>query len=69
MSKRQYATGSQNVFKALGVPNAEEHLVLEGGLVADGQHAADAEREFGVHHSSSTSESVGTRNLGAYHNE
>ena len=27
MSKRQAATGSRNVFKDIGVPNAEEHLV------------------------------------------
>jgi len=27
MSKRGYETGSRNVFKDLGVPNAEEHLV------------------------------------------
>ena len=27
MSKRPYASGSRNVFKDLGVPNAEEHLV------------------------------------------
>jgi predicted XRE-type DNA-binding protein len=27
MSKRQYATGRRKVFKDLGVPNAEEHLV------------------------------------------
>ena len=49
MSKRQ-ATGSQNVFKALGVPYATEHLGLEGGLVGEGQPAADVGREFGVHH-------------------
>lgn len=27
MSKRGYQVGSRNVFKGLGVPNAEEHLV------------------------------------------
>ena len=27
MSKRGYETGSQNVFKDIGVPHAEEHLV------------------------------------------
>ena len=27
MSKRGYETGSRNVFKDLGVPNAEAHLV------------------------------------------
>jgi predicted XRE-type DNA-binding protein len=27
MSKKQYVSGSRNVFKDLGVPNAEEHLV------------------------------------------
>ena len=27
MSKKGYETGSQNVFKDLGVPNADEHLV------------------------------------------
>lgn len=27
MSKRAYETGSRNVFKDLGVPNADEHLV------------------------------------------
>jgi predicted XRE-type DNA-binding protein len=27
MSKKGYETGSRNVFKDLGVPNAEEHLV------------------------------------------
>ncbi|HKN20906.1 MAG TPA: helix-turn-helix transcriptional regulator [Terracidiphilus sp.] len=27
MNKRQTATGSRNVFKDVGVPNAEEHLV------------------------------------------
>lgn len=27
MSKKQYETGSRNVFKDLDVPNAEEHLV------------------------------------------
>ena len=27
MTKRQYAAAGQNVFKDLGVPNAEEHLV------------------------------------------
>ena len=27
MSKRGYETGSSNVFKDIGVPNAEEHLV------------------------------------------
>jgi predicted XRE-type DNA-binding protein len=33
MSKRQSETGSRNVFKDIGVPNAEEHLV-EGQLVS-----------------------------------
>ena len=27
MSKHGYETGSRNVFKDLGVPNAEEHFV------------------------------------------
>ena len=27
MSKNQYEIGSRNVFKDLGLPNAEEHLV------------------------------------------
>ena len=27
MSKKGYETGSRNVFKDLGIPNAEEHLV------------------------------------------
>jgi predicted XRE-type DNA-binding protein len=27
MSKKGYETGSQNVFKDIGVPNAEEHLI------------------------------------------
>jgi predicted XRE-type DNA-binding protein len=27
MSKKSYETGSRNVFKDLGVPNAEEHFV------------------------------------------
>lgn len=27
MTKKGYATGSRNVFKDIGVPNAEEHLV------------------------------------------
>ena len=27
MRKRKYETGSRNVFKDLGVPNADEHLV------------------------------------------
>jgi predicted XRE-type DNA-binding protein len=27
MSKKQYEIGSRNVFKDLGLPNAEEHLV------------------------------------------
>ena len=27
MSKKRYETGSRNVFKDLGMPNAEEHLV------------------------------------------
>lgn len=27
MSKKRYETGSRNVFKDIGVPNAEEHLV------------------------------------------
>jgi predicted XRE-type DNA-binding protein len=27
MSKKGYETGSQNVFKDIGVPNAEEHFV------------------------------------------
>jgi predicted XRE-type DNA-binding protein len=27
MSKKRYETGSRNVFKDLGLPNAEEHLV------------------------------------------
>jgi len=27
MSKKGYETGSRNVFKDIGVPNAEEHLV------------------------------------------
>ena len=27
MSKKKYETGSMNVFKDLGLPNAEEHLV------------------------------------------
>ncbi len=27
MSKKEYETGSRNVFKDIGVPNAEEHLV------------------------------------------
>ena len=33
MTKRQSATGSRNVFKDIGVPNAEEHLV-KGQLVS-----------------------------------
>jgi predicted XRE-type DNA-binding protein len=27
MTKKRYETGSRNVFKDIGVPNAEEHLV------------------------------------------
>jgi predicted XRE-type DNA-binding protein len=27
MSKRPYASGSRHVFKALGIPNVQEHLV------------------------------------------
>jgi predicted XRE-type DNA-binding protein len=27
MSKKGYAVGSRNVFKDLGIPNAEEHLI------------------------------------------
>ena len=27
MSKKNYETGGRNVFKDIGVPNAEEHLV------------------------------------------
>ncbi len=27
MSRKKYETGSRNVFKDIGVPNAEEHLV------------------------------------------
>jgi predicted XRE-type DNA-binding protein len=27
MSKKRYATGNRNVFKDLGLPNAEEHFV------------------------------------------
>ena len=27
MSKKGYETGSRNVFKDIGVPNADEHLV------------------------------------------
>lgn len=33
MTKRQSATGSRNVFKDIGVTNAEEHLV-KGQLVS-----------------------------------
>ena len=29
MSKKRYEVGSGNVFKDLGIPNAEEHLVGE----------------------------------------
>jgi len=53
--KKGYETGSRNVFKDIGVPNAEEHLVkaqlvfkIDTILKARGLKQVEAARLFGV---------------------
>ena len=55
MSNKGYETGSRNVFKDIGVPNAEEHLVkaqlvfkIDAIMKARGMKQVDAARLFGV---------------------
>lgn len=55
MSNKGYETGSRNVFKDIGVPNAEEHLVkaqlvfkIDTIMKARGMKQADAANLFGV---------------------
>ncbi len=55
MSKKRYETGSRNVFKDLGVPHAEEHLVkaqlvfkIDGLMKERGLKQIDAADLFGV---------------------
>ena len=55
MSKQGYETGSRNVFRDIGVPNAEEHLVkaqlvfkIETILKERGLKQADAAEILGV---------------------
>ena len=55
MSKKTYETGSRNVFKDIGVPNAEEHLVkaqlvykIDTLLKERGLKQAEAADLFGV---------------------
>ena len=54
-NKKQNGTGSRNVFKDIGVPNAEEHLVkaqlvfkIDAILKARGLKQVDAAELFGV---------------------
>ena len=55
MTRRRYETGSRNVFKDLGVPNAEEHLIkaqlvykIDALLKGRGLKQAEAAALFGV---------------------
>ncbi|MGA2114221.1 MAG: helix-turn-helix transcriptional regulator [Bryobacteraceae bacterium] len=55
MSHKGYETGSQNVFKDIGVPNAEEHLVkaqlvfkIDAIMKERGMKQVDAAKLFGV---------------------
>lgn len=55
MSKKGYETGSRNVFKDLGVPNAEEHLVkaqlvfkIDGIMKERGLKQVEAADLFGI---------------------
>src|ERR1700724_2901578 len=55
MSKKGYETGSRNVFKDIGVPNAEEHLVkaqlvskIDTIMRKRGMKQIDAAELFGV---------------------
>src|ERR1700719_3882856 len=55
MSKKRYENGSRNVFKDLGVPNAEEHLVkaqlvfkIDSLMKERGLKQIDAADLFGV---------------------
>ena len=55
MSKKEYETGSRNVFKDIGVPNAEEHLIkaqlvfkIDALLKARGLKQVEAAKLFGV---------------------
>jgi predicted XRE-type DNA-binding protein len=55
VSNKGYETGSRNVFKDIGVPNAEEHLVkaqlvfkIDTIMKARGMKQADAANLFGV---------------------
>ena len=55
MRKRRYEAGSGNVFKDIGVPNAEEHLVkaqlvykIDGLMKSQGLKQVDAARLLGV---------------------
>lgn len=55
MSNKGYETGSRNVFKDIGVPNAEEHLVraqlvfkIDTIMKKRGMKQVDAARLFGV---------------------
>ena len=55
MSRKGYEIGSQNVFKDIGVPNAEEHLVkaqlvfkIDAIMKERGMKQVDAAKLFGV---------------------
>jgi predicted XRE-type DNA-binding protein len=55
MTKQRYETGSRNVFKDLGLPNAEEHLIkaqlvykIDMLLKERGLKQAEAAELFGV---------------------
>jgi predicted XRE-type DNA-binding protein len=55
VSNKGYETGSRNVFKDIGVPNAEEHLVraqlvfkIDTIMKKRGMKQVDAARLFGV---------------------
>ena len=55
MSDKGYATGSRNVFKDIGVPNAEEHFVkaqlvfkIDTIMKGRGMKQVDAANLFGV---------------------
>ena len=55
MSKKGYETGSRNVFKDIGVPNAEEHLVkaqlvfkIDGIMKQRGMKQVEAANLFGI---------------------
>ena len=56
MSKNRYETGSGNVFKDLGVPNAEEHFVkaqlvfkIDTIMKERGLKQVEAANLFGIH--------------------